>query len=85
VLVVFEAGSKLGVLCGQAFSQTGLETMVIPASVEVIEKCCFDRCKKLQDVSFERGSKLVRIEAGAFQWSLFKKMNIPPGVSVTYR
>jgi hypothetical protein len=77
--VMFEQGSRIRRLASNTFAWcTSLRSIVIPASVEVIERDCFigDRecsvgtevvISGLETVTFEAGSKLREIESGAFQ------------------
>lgn len=48
-----------------AFYGTSLESVSIPASVLILEKAAFKKCESLKNVSFEEGSKLMRIESSA--------------------
>jgi hypothetical protein len=43
-----------------------LESICVPASVEVIGVNCFLECENLSTVRFENGSRLARIEEFAF-------------------
>jgi hypothetical protein len=90
--VIFERESKLQRIEKEAFSPgifavTGLKKMTIPSSVEVIGEYCFYSCESLCEVTFERGSKLQRIEKEAFSPGIFavtglKKITIPSSVEV---
>jgi hypothetical protein len=67
-----ERGSRLREIGESAFAGLlGLQSICIPASVLVIGKFCFRRgggfgCGDLAEVLFEDGSRLSRIEEGAF-------------------
>jgi hypothetical protein len=45
----------------------GISVITIPSNVSVIGERCFDRCLHLQEITFETGSKLQRIEKEAFR------------------
>jgi hypothetical protein len=49
-----------------AFRNSGLETIVIPRSVEVIGKDAFRRCESLASVTLEAESNLRAGTSGAF-------------------
>jgi hypothetical protein len=59
--VFFESNSNLVEIDEWAFHGLGPMRIQIPASVEVIGKMCFS---KLQEITFERGSRLKRIGSG---------------------
>ena len=48
-----------------------LTTLTIPASVETIGNNAFNKCRYLETVTFEKGSKLKSIGAGAFACGMF--------------
>ena len=48
-----------------AFKESGLQSIEIPASVETIESTAFKNCTALTTVTFEKGSQLKTIEGGA--------------------
>jgi hypothetical protein len=48
---------------------SGLISIVIPSSIEVLCKSCFSECKSLSSIIFESGSHLQGIEAYAFSMS----------------
>ena len=74
--VTFEKGSKLKTIegshhfydddnnyyCGTFSDCRALTSIEIPASVETIEDSAFKGCSKLATVTFEKGSRLKRIE-----------------------
>jgi hypothetical protein len=63
----FESGSKLRRIEARAFSDCSeLQSICIPASVEILCVCCFSRCLSLSSLSFEPESKLSQIEANVF-------------------
>ena len=48
-----------------AFKESGLQSIEIPASVETIESTAFKNCTALTTVTFEKGSQLKTIQGGA--------------------
>jgi hypothetical protein len=80
--VTFESNSKLHRIDESAFGWSGLKTIEIPASVEVVCKSCFYECKSLTSVTFESNSKLQRIEESAFAESDLRTIEIPASVEV---
>jgi hypothetical protein len=50
-----------------AFSNSGIETITIPASVEWIGSNAFKGCQNIKTVIFEPGSKLESISKDAFE------------------
>jgi hypothetical protein len=68
---------KLKVIPNQAFSRTGLTSIVIPATIRIIEMWAFDSCEFLTEVLWAEGSKIKVIEQGAFQDTKLKKLVIP--------
>lgn len=62
-----------------AFYGTSLETVTIPASVEVIGKYAFAANKKLANIQFE-GNNLVEIQANAFDGCGFTEITVPATV-----
>jgi hypothetical protein len=70
--VTFESNSKLQRIDESAFQGSGLKTIDVPASVEVVCKSCFSECKSLTLVTFESNSKLQRIDESAFRRSCTK-------------
>jgi hypothetical protein len=49
-----------------AFSESSLQSIVIPSSVEILGSSCFRECKSLLSISFESNSQLKRIESRAY-------------------
>jgi hypothetical protein len=63
----FESGSKLNRIGKGAFSGcASLESICIPASIEIVGEKCFYECTSLSSFAFEPGSKLNRIGKEAF-------------------
>jgi hypothetical protein len=74
--IVFESDSHLQRIEGLAFSASGLTSIVIPSSVEVLCKCCFAECYSTESITFMNDSKLARIESRAFhRYSAFVRMS----------
>lgn len=46
-----------------AFFRTGLETIVVPESVNVIKGACFSNCHSLREVVLQRGLQEIRMSA----------------------
>jgi hypothetical protein len=65
-----------------AFSDTRLKSIVVPASVEVIDTHAFSECESLESVVFQTGSVLQKIGEDAFQLSRLKNLVIPALVEV---
>jgi hypothetical protein len=61
---------------------SGLRTIHIPASVEVLCKNSFSNRKSLASITFESNSKLQRIEEYAFAGSDLRTIHIPASVEV---
>jgi hypothetical protein len=62
--------------------RSGLRSIEIPSSVEVIGEMCFRDCDSLIDVKFEAGSLLGEIRQYAFQYCGFNVIKIPKNVKV---
>jgi hypothetical protein len=60
-----------------AFRETGLRAIHIPASVTVLQFGCFMNCTALSSITFEAHSRLVAIESNAFRGTGIKKICIP--------
>ena len=86
--VTFEKGSLLKTIGGGyesypsgsyyygAFTNCySLQSIVIPAGVEIIETCTFSGCSELTTVVFETGSKLTTIKAASRSSSYFGAFN----------
>ena len=67
LILTFEENSELEVIGEKAFMYSNIETIVLPKSVKVIGDKAFSNCQSLKSVSFEEGTCLERIEAGAFK------------------
>jgi hypothetical protein len=75
--ITFEANSRLSRLEKTAFFQSGLRSLHVPASVEVICESCFCECSSLTSVTFDSLSKLQRIEGSALAWTKLTDLRIP--------
>lgn len=62
-----------------AFTQSGLQTIIIPSSVEKIDKYAFSECKSLSEIKLNEG--LVEIGQYAFQQCAITEITIPSGVT----
>jgi hypothetical protein len=63
----FESPSRVRTIECQAFERCSmLESICLPASVEIISERSFRKCKNLVEFRFEMGSKLRRIEIESF-------------------
>jgi hypothetical protein len=60
----------------RAVLRPDLLSIVIPASVEILEEGCL-AAERLESVSFERGSRLRRIEHYVFRDSLLRSVLLP--------
>ena len=61
-----------------AFSNSGLTSIFIPASVEVVSESAFNNCRSLNKATIAQNSKLQVIEKGAFNSCIsLTEINIP--------
>jgi hypothetical protein len=65
----------------RAFSDTALQSIHLPGSLEVICECCFSSCKSLASITFDSISRLQQIENSAFAWTALTALAIPGCVS----
>jgi hypothetical protein len=80
--LAFEADCKLSRLEQEAFCESGLTAIHIPASVEVICASCFYSCESLVSVTFAVDCKLSRLGQQAFCSSELTAIHIPASVEV---
>jgi hypothetical protein len=80
--VTFEIGSALREIGEVAFWLSGLKSIVIPASVGVIDKEAFYCCSSLTSVTFKADSALREIGESAFAESGLTSIVIPASVGV---
>ena len=64
--VTFQERIWLQRLSNNCFDRTNLEEIVIPRSVQEIQKSTFSGCANLREVIFEKGSALERLEERVF-------------------
>jgi hypothetical protein len=77
--VTFEPGSRLKRIRDLAFRGTVLKEICIPASVQILDVCCFSTCRLLSRFTFECGSRLTTIRNSAFTGcSGLPEICIPP-------
>jgi hypothetical protein len=79
--VVFGLDQKVKRLCAQAFCNSGLRYIEIPASLEVIEKACFLN-SPLQQIDFAKDCKVKRIGKCAFAKTQIRSITVPSAVEV---
>jgi phage protein U len=79
--VTFDANSRLSRLEKEAFCGSGLQSIHLPGSLEVICGSCFSSCRSLSSVTFDSLSKLKRIERYAFARTALRDLIIPGCVS----
>jgi hypothetical protein len=65
-----------------AFYQAGSVEIILPASVEVLGEECLPECSSLSSVTFESGSRLSRIESGAFTGTGLIEIILPASIEV---
>jgi hypothetical protein len=83
ISITFESKSRLTSSVGlkvipeEAFSFSGLISIVIPATVRIVEKGAFYYCDSLMELVWAEGSKVQVIEEEAFEGTHLKKLVIP--------
>jgi hypothetical protein len=82
--LTFASGSKLSRIERQAFLEcTSLQSVILPASVELLGSRVFANCRSLARMEFESGSKLRQIDCEAFAGcSSLRSIYIPASVLV---
>jgi hypothetical protein len=78
--VTFEPVSQLKRIESSAFSETSLQSIWIPASVEYIGHLCFFLCEALSTLVFESESNLKKIGDSAFLFTLLTEDVLPSSV-----
>jgi hypothetical protein len=79
--VVFSVTSMVNPAIKNVEKDYTLESTCIPASVQLLDKCCFYSCNGLKEVAFEQDSQLQRIGRSAFSWcQSLEFMTIPESV-----
>jgi hypothetical protein len=56
VSITFESGSQLSELANEAFRESGVTSIHLPASVTVIGEFCFSECRSLASITFDPAS-----------------------------
>jgi hypothetical protein len=64
--ITFESGSQLSELAKEAFCESGLISIHLPASATVIGEGCFSGCVSLASITFDPASQLQEIHRNAF-------------------
>jgi hypothetical protein len=82
VSITFESGSQLSELAKEAFCESCLTSIHLPASVTVIGECCFCKCGSLASITFETGSQLSELARKAFSSSGLTSIHLPASVTV---
>jgi hypothetical protein len=59
-----------------------LVEIILPSSIEILGERCFAECRSLSSVTFESGSRLLRIGGGAFGGTGLVEIVIPASVEV---
>jgi hypothetical protein len=80
--VTFDPDTKVSRFDGNAFCRSGLSSIHIHSSVEVICESCFCACKSLASVTFNSGTKVSRFDDYAFCGSGLPSIRIPSSVEV---
>jgi hypothetical protein len=62
------------------FAKRTIESLQVPATVEVIGAYAFCQCRKLRSITFEAGSKLALIDAYAFYDTALSLVSLPDTV-----
>jgi hypothetical protein len=75
--LTFEFCSQLQQISSQAFRESDLTGILIPASVKILCELCFQLCTSLKCVTFESESKLERSDDFAFQYSRLQSIVLP--------
>ncbi|MDR1915055.1 MAG: leucine-rich repeat domain-containing protein [Synergistaceae bacterium] len=65
-----------------AFSESGIKSFTIPASVTDIGRSAFSSCKRLKSVTFESGAKFSKIPFGMLSESGIESAVIPESVKI---
>ncbi|MDR1267689.1 MAG: leucine-rich repeat domain-containing protein, partial [Holosporales bacterium] len=80
--VTFEQNPQLTRVEEYAFSESGLRSICIPASVEALDQGCFYSCSFLRGVTFEEGSHLRTVGVGAFARINLGCIDLPGGANI---
>ena len=71
------SGTYVMVDSGAMFDHSGIKSIEIPASVDVLPQLMFQSCTRLTAVTFEEGTKLTTIRPYAFMNSGLETINLP--------
>ncbi|MBQ8357683.1 MAG: leucine-rich repeat domain-containing protein [Clostridia bacterium] len=82
--VNFASDSQCSKIGTGAFANTGLQSIQIPKSVEIIESGAFSYCYELKSVTFEENSKLKRLEGDVFGTTSLLTFTIPENVTYVH-
>ncbi|MDR1267785.1 MAG: leucine-rich repeat domain-containing protein [Holosporales bacterium] len=80
--VTFEEGSQIRVIEEGAFSESGLLSIRIAASVEVLGRKCFAHCQSLATLTFEEGSQLRAVGDWALLDTMLDCVRFPSAVDL---
>jgi hypothetical protein len=80
-LILFEISSHVQEINERSFRNSGLRTVVIPASVRVLGEACFQSCQALDCVTFKTESMLERIEKESFHQTSLQSVVLPGTVT----
>jgi hypothetical protein len=79
--VIFGSNSQVKMISDYAFYESGIVSIEIPSSVEVVGIASFAHCKSLNDVQFETRSSLKIICEDAFWATAIRAVSIPESVA----
>jgi hypothetical protein len=68
---------RLKVIPEETFSFSGLVSIIIPATIRIVEKWALYSCYSLTELLWAEGSKVEVIEEEAFEHTHLNKMEIP--------
>ena len=74
----FQTERKSGHLSASAFQDSWVESVVLPRTLRVIERCAFAGCMNLKSISFGEDPMLEEIEYRAFYGSGLESFAAPP-------
>jgi hypothetical protein len=80
--ITFETGSPLTRFDSQAFCESRLISIHLPASVAVIGESCFRGCRSLVLITIETGSQLSELAKEAFRGNVVILIHLPASVTV---
>jgi hypothetical protein len=80
--VIFDPNSRLSRIKKDAFFKSGMQSIHLPGSLEMIGELCFSSCKSLTSVTFDANSRLSRLEKQAFSESGLQSNHLPESLEV---